>query len=76
MNLTFAVRVGRLAGFEFGGRSFRDLEVSFRTGGIGRDGGAGVIGRELPAGFTTISDYPGPRIAFAPLAAGRSACGV
>jgi hypothetical protein len=63
---SFAVRTGRIAWFDFGGRRFRDLEVSFRTGGIGRDGGAGVIGRDLLAGFTTIFDYPHRRIAFLP----------
>jgi hypothetical protein len=72
---SFAVEVGRLASFEFAGKRFRDVEVSFRTGGIGRDGGAGVIGRELMAGFTTIFDYPHRRIAFAPIAAGGRACG-
>jgi hypothetical protein len=72
---SFAVQVGRLAAFDFGGRGFRDIEVSFRTGGIGRDGGAGVVGRELMAGFTTIFDYPHRRIAFAPPAAGGRACG-
>jgi hypothetical protein len=72
---SFTVEVGRLASFDFGGRRFRDVEVSFRTGGIGRDGGAGVVGRELMAGFTTIFDYPHRRIAFAPLSAGGRSCG-
>ena len=71
----FPVAVGRLADFELGGRHFRNLEVSFRTGGIGRDGGAGVIGRELMAGFTTVFDYPHRRISFAPLRSASRACG-
>jgi hypothetical protein len=72
---TFPVAVGRLKDFTFGGRHFRDLEVSFRTGGVGRDGGAGVIGRELMAGFTTIFDYPNRRVSLAPLRSVSSPCG-
>jgi hypothetical protein len=71
----FAVEVGRLSSFAFGGSTFRNVEVDFRTGGIGRDGGAGVIGRELMAGFRTVFDYPNGRIAFAPLDARAGACG-
>ncbi|HEY0411575.1 MAG TPA: retropepsin-like aspartic protease [Allosphingosinicella sp.] len=70
---SFTVRVGKLAWFEFGGRRFRDLEVSFRTSGIGRDGGSGVIGRDLMAGFTTVFDYPARRIAFLPRTAASPA---
>lgn len=72
---TFPVAVGRLKDFELGGRHFRDLEVSFRTGGVGRDGGAGVIGRELMAGFATIFDYPHRRVSLAPLRSASRPCG-
>ena len=72
---TFPVQVGRLREFELGGRRFRDVEVSFRTGGVGRDGGAGVIGRELMAGFTTIFDYSHRRVSLAPLGPVSLACG-
>jgi hypothetical protein len=61
---TYTVRTGKVSSFAFGGRRFRDQEVTFRTSGLGRDGGAGVIGRELMAGFTTVFDYPSRRIAF------------
>jgi hypothetical protein len=63
---TFTVRVGTLPWFEFGGRRFAKLEVGFRTSGIGRDGGSGVIGRDLMAPFVTLFDYPARRIAFLP----------
>jgi hypothetical protein len=72
---SFEIQVGRLSLFELAGRKFRDIEVAFRMQGFGRDGGAGVIGRELLAGFTTIFDYPGHRIAFAPIDARAGGCG-
>lgn len=72
---TFAVRVGRIARFDFGGRRYDDLEVLFRTGGISREGSAGTVGRTLLEPFTTVFDYPRHRIAFVPLAAGKGRCG-
>ena len=72
---SFAVRVGRIARFEFAGRRFDDVEVSFRTGGVSREGSAGTIGRELLAPFRTVFDYRNRRIAFVPLAAGAGRCG-
>jgi hypothetical protein len=71
----FAVRVGRIARFDFAGRRYDDLEVSFRTGGISREGSAGTIGRDVLAPFRTVFDYRGRRIAFLPLAAGPGRCG-
>jgi hypothetical protein len=73
---SFTTRVGRIGWFELGGRRFPNLEVEYRASGISRDGGAGVIGRELLAHFTTIFDYPGRRIAFLPLGPepGASGC--
>jgi hypothetical protein len=65
---SFTVRVGTLPWFEFGGRRFPNLEVTFRTSGIGRDGGTGLIGRDLMASFVTVFDYPARRIAFLPRA--------
>lgn len=72
---SFAVRVGRLARFDFAGRRWDNLEVSFRTGGVSREGSAGTLGRELLEPFRTVFDYGRHRIAFLPLAAGPGRCG-
>lgn len=72
---SFAVERGRIARFDFGGRRFTDLEVTFRTGGISREGSAGTIGRDMLAPFRTIFDYAHHRIAFVPVAAGQGRCG-
>ena len=71
---SFAVEEGRIARFDFAGRRYDDLEVSFRTGGISREGSAGTIGRALLAPFRIVFDYSHHRIAFAPVAAGQGAC--
>jgi len=63
---TYTVRVGRLPWLELGPNRVRDVEAAFRTSGLGRDGGTGVIGRDLLRPFTTVFDYRHRRIAFAP----------
>jgi hypothetical protein len=63
----FRTLVGHLEWFEFAGRRFEKPETEFRTMGVGREGGAGVIGRELLAPFVTVFDYPNRRIAFVPV---------
>lgn len=63
---SFAVEVGRLADFKFAGQDFRDLEVTFRTGGVSREGSAGTIGRDVLERFTLVFDYPHQRLAFLP----------
>ena len=66
----FAVEFGKLADFKFAGQDYRDIEVSFRTGGVSREGSAGTIGRDVLERFTLVFDYPHQRLAFLP--AGRS----
>ncbi|MEA3061545.1 MAG: hypothetical protein QOJ94_1326 [Sphingomonadales bacterium] len=63
---TFTVRTGRLPWLDLGAHRLRDVEAAFRTSGLGRDGGTGVIGRDLLRPFTTVFDYPHRSIAFAP----------
>jgi hypothetical protein len=70
---TFAVEVGRLADFKFAGQDYRDLEVTFRTGGVSREGSAGTIGRDVLERFTLVFDYPHQRLAFLP-AGGSGTC--
>lgn len=72
---SFAVERGHIARFDFGGRRYDNLEVTFRTGGISRDGSAGTVGREVLAPFRMVFDYSNHRVAFAPLAAGHGRCG-
>ena len=72
---SFSVSRGRLAGFDFAGRRYDNLEVTFPAGGASREGSAGTIGRALFAPFTTIFDYAHHRIAFVPVAAGGGSCG-
>jgi hypothetical protein len=72
---TFSVERGRIAHFDFGGRRYDDLEVTFRTGGVSREGSAGTIGRDVLAPFRTIFDYANHRIAFVPVTAGQGRCG-
>jgi hypothetical protein len=62
---TYTLRVGRLPWFELGDHRLRDVEAAFRTSGLGREGGTGVIGRDLLRPFTTVFDYRHRRIAFA-----------
>jgi hypothetical protein len=62
----FAVRVARISEFHLAGKAFRDLEVSFRTGGISREGSAGTVGREVMSAFTMVFDYSNQRLAFLP----------
>jgi hypothetical protein len=71
----FAVERGHLDRFDFAGRRYDNLEVTFRTGGVSREGSAGTIGRTLLEPFTTIFDYANHRIAFVPVANGGGACG-
>jgi hypothetical protein len=75
---TYRVRVGRLSWLDLGPNRVRDVEAAFRTSGVGRDGGTGVIGRDLLRPFTTIFDYRHRRIAFpaggAPAAAVAKRC--
>jgi hypothetical protein len=66
---TYTVRVDRLPWLELGPHRLRDVEAAFRTSGLGRDGGTGVIGRDLLRPFTTVFDYRHRRIGFAPGAA-------
>ncbi|MEA3038639.1 MAG: hypothetical protein QOE79_1152 [Sphingomonadales bacterium] len=62
---TYTVRVGRLPWLDLGPHRLRGVEAAFRTSGLGRDGGTGVIGRDLLRPFTTVFDYPRRSIAFA-----------
>lgn len=71
----FTTHAGRLGWFEFGGRRFEQLPAEFRTGGIGRSGGTGLIGRDLLSRFTTVFDYPNRRIGFVPLGVGPTPSG-
>lgn len=71
---TFAVEIGRLREFRFAGQRFQDLEVSFRTGGLSREGSAGTIGRTVLSRFTIVFDYSRQRLAFLPQA-GAGQCG-
>lgn len=71
---TFSVAVGRLGRLSFAGERFDDLEVSFRTGGISREGSAGTIGREVLGRFTIVFDYSNQRLAFLP-PTGAGVCG-
>ena len=64
---TYAVQVGQLKTLQLAGRVFRDLEVSFRTGGFSREGSAGTIGRDVLNRFTLVFDYPHQRLAFLPV---------
>jgi hypothetical protein len=72
---SFAVQRGRISRFDFAGRSYRDLEVLFRMGGVSREGSAGTLGRTILEPFTTVFDYSNRRIAFVPPAAGKGTCG-
>ncbi len=72
---SFSVARGHLTRFDFAGRRYDNLEVTFRTGGVSREGSAGTIGRTLLAPFTTIFDYANHRIAFVPVAGGGGSCG-
>ena len=69
---SFTVAVGRLNEFKFAGETYRNLEVSFRTGGISREGSAGTIGRDILNRFTMVFDYPNQRLAFLPRASSGS----
>ncbi|HEX8449612.1 MAG TPA: retropepsin-like aspartic protease [Allosphingosinicella sp.] len=71
---TFGVEVGRLADFKFGGQDYRDLEATFRTGGVSREGSAGTVGRDVLERFTLVFDYPHQRLAFLPVGA-SGVCG-
>jgi hypothetical protein len=62
---TYAVRIGRLPWLDLGPHRLPGVEAAFRTSGIGRDGGTGLIGRDLLRPFTTVFDYRHRRIAFA-----------
>jgi len=70
----FAVERGHIGRFDFGGRRYENLEVTFRTGGISREGSAGTIGRDVLAPFRMVFDYSNHRIAFVPAAAGQGSC--
>jgi hypothetical protein len=63
---SFSVERGRLDRFDFADRRYDKLEVTFRTGGVSREGSAGTIGRTLLEPFTTIFDYSHHRVAFVP----------
>lgn len=60
----FRTLVGTVKSFELAGQTFRDVEAAFRVEGFSREGGAGVIGRELMAPFTVVYDYPHQRVGF------------
>jgi hypothetical protein len=66
---TYTLRVGRLGWFELGARRLTGVEASFRTSGTGRDGGMGLVGRDLLGPFATVFDYFHRRIAFVPAGA-------
>jgi predicted aspartyl protease len=70
----FAMRAGRIAWLDLGGRRFANVEAGFRTN-LSREGGAGVIGRELMAPFLVVFDYPHRRIAFVLAGRARTASG-
>jgi hypothetical protein len=70
----FRMRAGRMGWIELGGRRFTNVEAGFRSN-LTREGGAGVIGRELMAPFLVVFDYPHRRIAFVDATRARPASG-
>lgn len=70
----FAMRAGRIGWFELGGRRFAGVEAGFRAN-FSREGGAGIVGRELMAPFLVVFDYPHRRIAFVDAARAGPASG-
>jgi hypothetical protein len=61
---SYKLLTGKLAWFELAGRRFAEPTVGFRVEGLSREGGAGVVGRELLSAVTVVFDYPSRRIAF------------
>ncbi|HEY0383501.1 MAG TPA: retropepsin-like aspartic protease [Candidatus Elarobacter sp.] len=61
---SYKLLTGKLAWFELAGRRFAEPTVGFRVEGLSREGGAGVVGRELLSAVTVVFDYPSRRVAF------------
>ena len=61
---TYKIMTGTIEWFELAGYKFKNPEVGFRVSGLSREGGAGVVGRELLSVFTVVFNYPERRIAF------------
>ncbi|HEX8245083.1 MAG TPA: retropepsin-like aspartic protease, partial [Longimicrobium sp.] len=63
---SFRTTEGTIEWFELAGRRWERPVVEFRTGGFSREGGAGVVGRQLLRAFTVVFDYPHRRVALLP----------
>lgn len=61
---TYKLATGTIAWFELAGHRFDNPKVGFRTAGLSREGGAGVVGREFLSTFTIVFNYPARHIAF------------
>jgi hypothetical protein len=61
---TYKVLTGSIKWFELAGYRFNNPQVEFRVSGMSREGGAGVVGREILSVFTIVFDYSKRRVAF------------
>ena len=61
---TYKSFVGHIEWFEIAGQRFKNPAAGFRTEGMSREGGAGVVGRDFLRDLTVVFNYPERRIAF------------